>query len=124
MCPIRANKFVSEFLYTMVFFFLSFPPSLPPSLSLSLPPSLAQVGIPENAVRKSDRMMEEFHIPHSSAPPPPVGEEKVRIAEIDDDLIQIAFQGTVTPFYLYIPYIHYSGELLRDKKLLNLLSSS
>jgi activating signal cointegrator complex subunit 3 len=56
----------------------------------------AKVGIPENAVRKSDRMMEEFHIPHSSAPPPPVGEEKVRIAEIDDDLIQIAFQGVKT----------------------------
>ena len=62
------------------------------SLSLSLSLSL-KVGVPENAVRKSDRVMEEFHIPHSSAPPPPVGEERVRIAEIDDDLIQIAFQG-------------------------------
>ena len=76
----------------MMFFFLS------PTLFLPSSLSLAQVGIPENAVRKSDRMMEEFHIPHSSAPPPPVGEEKVRIAEIDDDLIQIAFQGK-TPLY-------------------------
>ena len=54
------------------------------------------MGIPEGTARKNDRVMEEFHIPHSSAPPPPVGEERIRIAEIDDDIIQLAFKGMYT----------------------------
>ena len=54
-----------------------------------------QVGVPEYTERKSDRVMEEFYIPHSSAPPPPVGEERIRIAEIDDDIIKLAFKGTI-----------------------------
>lgn len=53
------------------------------------------MGIPEGAERRTDRIMEEFHIPHTSAPPPPVGEELIRIAEIDDEIIQIGFRGVV-----------------------------
>ena len=52
-----------------------------------------QMGIPEGAERRTDRIMEEFHIPHTSAPPPPVGEELIRIDEIDDEILQIGFRG-------------------------------
>ena len=51
------------------------------------------MGIPEGAERRTDRIMEEFHIPHTSAPPPPVGEELIRIDEIDDEILQIGFRG-------------------------------
>ena len=46
--------------------------------------------------------MEEFSIPHSSATPPPVGEERIRIADIDDDLLQIAFKGEQMSVYLVV----------------------
>ena len=37
--------------------------------------------------------MEEIHIPHTSGPPPPVGEVKKKISELDD-IAQLAFKGT------------------------------
>lgn len=51
------------------------------------------MGIPEDAERYNDTMMEEIRIPHTSGPPPPVGEERVRISELDD-IAQLAFKGT------------------------------
>ena len=53
----------------------------------------SQVGIPEAAERYSDRVMEEIHIPHTSGPPPPVGEDRIQISELDD-IAQLAFKGT------------------------------
>ncbi len=51
-----------------------------------------QVAIPEAAERYSDRLMEEIRIPHTSAPPPPVGDERIIIRELDD-VAQLAFKG-------------------------------
>lgn len=53
------------------------------------------MAIPEDAQRKSDAIMEEIVIPHTSSPPPAVGEEKVVIKELDD-IAQLAFKGTKT----------------------------
>ncbi len=36
--------------------------------------------------------MEEIRIPHTSVPPPPVGEERVQTCELDD-IAQLAFKG-------------------------------
>ena len=52
------------------------------------------MGIPESTERTNNRIMEEIHIPHTSAPPPPVGEERIQIRELDD-IAQLAFKGTV-----------------------------
>jgi activating signal cointegrator complex subunit 3 len=38
-------------------------------------------------------MKEEIVIPHTSTAPPPVGEDRVKIAELED-IAQIAFRGT------------------------------
>ena len=38
-------------------------------------------------------MMEEIRIPHTSMAPPPVGEERVRVSELDD-IARLAFKGT------------------------------
>lgn len=38
-------------------------------------------------------MMEEVTIPHTSSAPPSVGEERIKICELDD-IAQIAFKGT------------------------------
>ena len=46
-----------------------------------------------DAERYSDTMMEEIRIPHTSGPPPAVGEERVRISELDD-IARLAFKGT------------------------------
>jgi len=51
------------------------------------------VAIPENAQRKNDRLKEEIIIPHTSAAPPGVGEDRVQIKELDD-LGRIAFSST------------------------------
>ena len=40
-------------------------------------------------------MMEEITIPATTTPPPPVGEHRVRISELDD-IAQIAFRGIKT----------------------------
>ena len=37
--------------------------------------------------------MEEIVIPHTSTAPPPVGEERVKIAQLDD-IARVAFKGT------------------------------
>ena len=39
--------------------------------------------------------MEEITIPATSTPPPPVGEERVRISELDD-VARLAFKGVKT----------------------------
>ena len=54
-----------------------------------------QIGLPEEAVRVSNRMMEEITIPSTATPPPPVGEERVRISELDT-IAQLAFKGVKT----------------------------
>lgn len=56
-------------------------------------PFAVQVSIPEDAQRKNDPMKEEIVIPHTSTAPPAVGENRVKIAELDD-IAQVAFRGT------------------------------
>ena len=51
------------------------------------------MGLPEEAERYSDRVMEELRIPHTSGAPPPLGEGLVQIRELDD-IAQLAFKGT------------------------------
>lgn len=51
-----------------------------------------QLGLPEDAKRVSDRIMEEITIPAIATPPPPVGEEPIRISELDH-IAQLAFKG-------------------------------
>ena len=53
------------------------------------------MSIPEDAQRKNDHVMEEIVIPHTSTAPPPVGEERVKIAHLDE-IAQIAFKGTAS----------------------------
>ena len=52
------------------------------------------MGIPESTERTNNRIMEEIHIPHTCTPPPPVGEEKIQIRELDN-IAQLAFKGTM-----------------------------
>lgn len=54
-----------------------------------------QIAIPEDAQRKNDLIMEEIVIPHTSSAPPPVGEDRVQISELDD-IAKLAFKGTKT----------------------------
>ena len=54
-----------------------------------------QVAIPEDAKRTSDRLMEEILIPHTSVIPPTVGDEKIRVDQLDQ-LAQLVFKGTKT----------------------------
>ena len=54
---------------------------------------LLQVVIPANSERKNDPMMEEITIPHTGSAPPEVGEDRVKISELDD-VAQLAFRGT------------------------------
>lgn len=51
------------------------------------------MSIPEDAQRKNDPMKEEIVIPHTSTAPPPVGEDRVKISELDN-IAQVAFRGT------------------------------
>ena len=48
--------------------------------------------LPEEAVRKNDSRMEEITIPHTCAPPPPVGEARIRVADLDE-VARLAFKG-------------------------------
>lgn len=57
--------------------------------------SLLQIGLPEEATVINDRVKDEITIPATATPPPPVGEERVRISELDD-IAQIAFRGVKT----------------------------
>lgn len=52
-----------------------------------------QVSIPEDAQRRNDSVKEEIVIPHTSTAPPPVGENCIKISELDD-IAQVAFQRT------------------------------
>ncbi len=54
-----------------------------------------QVAIPEDAKRTSDKVMEEIVIPHTSAVPPSVGDEKIKINELDE-IARLVFKGTKT----------------------------
>lgn len=53
----------------------------------------SKVGLPEEAERYSDRIMEELRIPHTTGALPPLGEGFVQIKELDD-VAQLAFKGT------------------------------
>ena len=65
------------------------------SLNIVYSATIFQIGLPEDAKRYSDRTMEEITIPATSTPPPPVGEERVRISELDD-VARLAFKGVKT----------------------------
>lgn len=52
-----------------------------------------QVAIPDDAQRKNDSVMEEIVIPHTSSAPPPVGEDRVQVSELDD-IAKLAFKRT------------------------------
>ena len=54
-----------------------------------------QLGLPEEAKRINDRTMEEITIPATATPPPPVGEDPVRISNLDK-IAQVAFKGVKT----------------------------
>ena len=54
-----------------------------------------QLGLPEDAKQISDRMMEEVTIPATATPPPPVGEEPIRISNLDE-ITRLAFKGVKT----------------------------
>ena len=54
-----------------------------------------QLGLPEEAKRTNDRTMEEITIPATATPPPPVGEDPVRIRNLDK-ITQVAFKGVKT----------------------------
>ena len=53
------------------------------------------MSIPEDAQRKNDSVKEEIVIPHTSTAPPPVGNNCVKISELDDTA-QVAFRGTTS----------------------------
>ena len=61
--------------------------------SVFMPLVFVQVGLPEEAEKYNDQVREEIRIPHTTSGPPPVGEERIQISELDD-IAQLAFKGT------------------------------